>query len=56
MVILIVVFLAGYGPRPDVVMQEFTSMERCTAAQNEVSGAWKRDNASLLIKATCVPK
>jgi hypothetical protein len=56
MFVLIVIFLAGYGPRLDIHTQEFTSLENCTKAQNEVTGAWKRENASLLIKATCVAK
>lgn len=57
MMVLIVVFLAGYGPRPDVRFQEFTSAASCEVAKQTVISAWKVNNDSrVLNSAVCVPK
>lgn len=39
MYILIVIFLAGYGPRNFIVMQEFTTLEKCEKAQKTIKDA-----------------
>lgn len=55
--VLMFVFLNGYGPRPDVRFQEFTTKERCEAAALILQTSWRRSGDEKLInKWECVPK
>jgi hypothetical protein len=57
MYVLIIVFLSGYGPRPHVVTQEFTSEKNCITAAAAVRKGWGRSNdARILNHMECVPK
>ena len=54
--VLIIVFYAGYGPRPHVVTQEFSSAETCKAAAEMVPQLWTGYDKRSFISATCLPK
>lgn len=57
MYVLIVIFLAGYGPRPDIHTQEYSSAKTCQLAQKVVLEGWSVNNDQrILLKAVCVPK
>jgi hypothetical protein len=56
-IVLIVVFLAGYGSRPTVEFHDFYKLERCQIAAKTIRDAYRAsDYERSLIRVECVEK
>ena len=55
--VLMVFFLAGYGPRLQIHTHDFATHDSCVAAGRVVAAAWKADgNHGALRVVMCVEK